>query len=180
MHVCACTHSTEIRRPPSSYNRHPQLMTWGLCAAWPLPHTTEVVALPHIVAPGAHPSLSNSQTVHALLSRCQLKAGHSEVSVLQCWLKWWQIIACILRHWLCFHFWQRNLKIGLKIARKKKTLICAYNTISSLNKYIASKSSNGMYRAAIRYSTQKSDHVSLPDFNRIIEWFGLDGIFQII
>lgn len=79
-----------------------------------------------------------------------------------------------------FSLLTKEFENRFKDCKKKKTLICAYNTISSLNKYIASKSSNGMYRAAIRYSTQKYDHVSLPDFNRIIEWFGLDGTFKII
>ena len=47
---------------------------------------------------------------------------------------------------------------------QKKSSICVCDTIFSQHKYMTCKFSNGMYRVAIRYSTQKSDHVSLPDF----------------
>lgn len=58
--------------------------------------------------------------------------------------------------------------------KKKKSSIYICDSIFSRNKYTTCKFSNEMYRFAIRYSTQKCDHVSLQDFHKTSlsrEWY---------
>jgi len=57
------------------------------------------------------------------------------------------------------------LRIGFKIAKKTNKTIYVCVTIFSWHKYILCKISNGIYRVAIRYTTQKADKVSLPGFH---------------
>lgn len=95
-------------------------------------HAIKDLALHYRLATGMHPSINNNQTIGALLTPCWLKSGHGESSAVQSWLKRWQIVACIVIHWLntllwavknmqsCFLFWWRNLRIGFKIPKKKK------------------------------------------------------------
>ena len=134
--------------------------------AHPLPSLLKVEDPPYGVAPVIHLSLSNDQILSVLLSPFWLKWGHREGSAVQCWLKQWQIIICILTHWLnamlwtvknaqlCFMFWWRSSKICFKIAKNIHIYIYVCDTVCSWYKYITCKFSNGMYRVAIEYSTQ--------------------------
>ena len=101
--------------------------------------------------------------------------------------KWLHACSCLCQtqafgHWL--------LRICAFILRKefenrpgdcnKKYWICASCSIFSCYKLRSSKFSKWTSGVATRYPTQKSDHVSLPDFQRILTWLQLEETFKII
>ena len=57
---------------------------------------------------------------------------------------------------LFFPLWYRNFKTSLNTEKTYQ-----FVTIFRQQKYIIYEFSNGMYRFAVRHSTQKSDHISL-------------------
>ena len=94
--------------------RHP----WATCGPaqpilWLPPlHATMALSWPHWA-----PIAQQQPNIGLLLMLSGLKPGHREGSAALCWLKWWQIVVCILIPWLntvlwtvknrqpCFLFW---------------------------------------------------------------------------
>lgn len=100
---------------PGAYDLHAAQHS-SQCGPTPL-HDLKAVAISCGGAMGMCPSLSNSQTVSALLTLCQVKPGHRENSAGLCWYRYRHVSVCIWIHWLntglrrvkntqtCFLFW---------------------------------------------------------------------------
>lgn len=113
------------------------------------------------------------------LSWAETKAGCSAVLTQLCQIIVYLLIYCVNTDlWTakkqnkiiirspCFSFWQRNLRNGFKIA--EKIIICLHicDFVFNQHKYNTWKISNGMYKVAIRYSTQGKIWSCLPDFKK--------------
>lgn len=126
---------------------------------------------------GTHPPLRSNHTM-VCDQRClswNRGTGHSAVLTHEMTNTF-----CILIHWLNTVLWTvknmqlcvllliKEFKNGFQDWQKKKSQFFLYvcSSIFSLHKCIIYKYSNGVYRVAVRCSTQKSVHVSLQDLHK--------------
>ena len=141
---------------------------------WPPPaphHHVSSSAPPSSPAVTVHPSFTTT-TQHCASSTVWFE-GRTWGSV-RCWLKRWQIMLCILVHWLnillwtvknmqpCFPLWWRYSEAGFKITKEIHFFILVTSFSVDINTFVY-EISNVVYRVIIKYSTKNFDHVSLPD-----------------
>jgi len=146
-----------------------------------MPRAIVAVALPHRVSwpSPRHTPIAQQQPNNQCEVGTGPKSGHGE-GALQCLLKLWQIIVCILICWLntvlgtakkyaaLLSILVKEFKKRFQSCQKNHQFFFLYiyifDSICSWCKYITWKCSSGRYRVAVRYSTQKFGRVSLPDF----------------